>query len=74
MIFNQSILKILSALYVILVLLGCSTYPRVNKDASKNNTVTFQRDALECAEAYPSVGSGGYIKERISCMNLKGWY
>jgi hypothetical protein len=54
--------------------LSCSTYPDINKDPAKNNKATFQRDALDCAAAYPTVGVGGYIKERIGCMNLKGWY
>jgi hypothetical protein len=48
-------------------------YPNVNIDPSKNNKATFQRDALDCAKAYPSVDSGAHIKQRIGCMNLKGW-
>ena len=55
-------------------LVGCSLYPDVNKDPAKNNKATFQRDALDCAQAYPEAGSGVNIKQRISCMNLKGWY
>ena len=41
---------------------------------SKNNKTTFQRDAIDCADAYPANTSGSSVKERISCMNLKGWY
>ncbi len=60
---------------ITVVLLGaCSLYPDQNKDPSKNNKATFQRDALDCAEAYPENTSGSSVKERIGCMNLKGWY
>jgi hypothetical protein len=54
---------------------GCGSmiYPDVNVDPSKNNKTTFQQDAVDCAKAYPSVDSGAYIKQRIGCMNLKGW-
>lgn len=55
------------------VLLGCSLYPDVNQDSAKNNKATFRRDAIECAQAYPESGSGTHVKQRISCMNLKGW-
>jgi hypothetical protein len=48
-------------------------YPDVNVDPSKSNKATFQQDALDCAKAYPYVDSGAHIKQRISCMNLKGW-
>ncbi len=54
-------------------LCGCSSYPDQNTDPSKNNKATFQRDAIDCGQAYPEGGSGVYVKERISCMNLKGW-
>ena len=54
-------------------LVGCSLYPDVNSDPTKNNKATFQQDALDCAQAYPEAGSGVNIKQRISCMNLKGW-
>jgi hypothetical protein len=56
------------------VLFGCSLYPDVNKDPAKNNKATFQQDALDCAQAYPEADSGVHIKQRISCMNLKGWH
>ena len=56
------------------MLMGCSLYPDVNNDPAKNNKATFQRDALDCAQAYPEAGSGVHIKQRISCMNLKGWH
>ncbi|OZA05015.1 MAG: hypothetical protein B7Y05_22370 [Polynucleobacter sp. 24-46-87] len=55
------------------ILVGCSLYPDVNTDPAKNNKATFRQDALDCAQAYPEAGSGVHIKQRISCMNLKGW-
>ena len=54
-------------------LFGCSLYPDVNSDPAKNNKATFQRDALDCAKSYPETSSGAHVKQRISCMNLKGW-
>jgi len=54
-------------------LVGCSLYPDVNTDPAKNNKATFQRDALDCAQSYPDSGSGVHVKQRIGCMNLKGW-
>lgn len=56
------------------ILMGCSLYPDVNTDPTKNNKATFQRDALDCAQSYPESGSGVHIKQRIGCMNLKGWH
>ena len=55
-------------------LLGCSLYPDVNTDPTKNNKGTFRQDALDCAQAYPESGSGIHVKQRIGCMNLKGWH
>ena len=55
------------------ILFGCATYPDVNIDPAKNNKVTFRKDALECAQAYPEAVSGAQVKQRIGCMNLKGW-
>jgi hypothetical protein len=69
----QTSLKFLSSCLVTSALLGCSSYPDINSDPAKNNKATFQRDALECAQAYPEAGSGVHIRQRIACMNLKGW-
>jgi hypothetical protein len=55
-------------------LLGCSLYPDINSNPAKNNKVTFQKDAIDCAQTYPESGSGVHIKQRIGCMNLKGWH
>ena len=62
------------ALLVTSILIGCSLYPDVNTDPAKNNKATFRQDALDCAQAYPEAGSGVHVRQRISCMNLKGWH
>ena len=67
-------LKVLVGLLGTLILFGCSSYPKVNSDPAKNNKVTFRHDAMECAQAYPETGSGVQVKQRIACMNLKGWH
>ena len=56
------------------IVVGCSLYPDENSDPAKNNKVTFRQDALDCAQSYPESGSGVHVKQRISCMNLKGWH
>jgi uncharacterized membrane protein len=67
-------LKTASGFLMALLLLGCSLYPDVNTDPAKNNKATFRQDALDYAQAYPETGSGAHIKQRIGCMNLKGWH
>jgi len=57
-----------------MTLFGCSLYPDKNDDPAKNTKAIFRQDALDCAAAYPEAGSGAHIKQRISCMNLKGWH
>jgi hypothetical protein len=68
--------RLLSACLLATSLFGCGSliYPDVNDDPAKNNKPTFQRDALDCAKAYPTVDSGAQIRQRIGCMNLKGWH
>ena len=68
--------KVMVGLLLISVLLGCGSmiYPDMNVDPAKNNKATFQRDAVDCAQSYPESGSGVHIKQRIACMNLKGWH
>ena len=67
-------IKALFSCIVLFNLVGCALYPDVNTDPAKNNKVTFRRDALDCAQAYPESGSGIHVKQRIGCMNLKGWH
>jgi len=58
------------------MLLACSSpqFPKTNSDPAKNNAKTFNQDLNDCLAAYPETPSGAHIKERISCMNLKGWH
>lgn len=55
------------------VLAACSSYPDNNIDPAKNTKATFERDAIECAQAYPEAPSGVHVRQRINCMKLKGW-
>jgi hypothetical protein len=71
---GQHLTGIIFALFPGSVLIGCSLYPDENTDPTKNNKVTFRQDALDCAQSYPESGSGAHIKQRIGCMNLKGWH
>jgi hypothetical protein len=73
---NQTLGKFLGGAFCTLNLLGCGSiiYPDVNEDPAKNNKAAFRRDALDCASAYPESGSGVHIRQRIGCMNLKGWH
>ena len=70
----QALLKALAGSLMASALLACSLYPDVNEDPFKNNKQTFQRDAIDCAKSYPEAGSGVHVKERIACMNVKGWH
>ena len=56
------------------IFMGCALYPDVNDDPAKNNKATFRQDALDCAQSYPESGSGVHVRQRINCMNLKGWH
>ena len=66
--------KVLISLLMVSILLACSSYPDINSDPAKSNKATFQRDAVDCAESYPDSGSGVHVKQRIGCMNIKGWH
>jgi hypothetical protein len=68
-----TMIKTLLGFLMFTALFACSSYPDVNSDPAKNNKATFQRDALDCAQSYPEAGSGVHVKQRIACMNLKGW-
>jgi hypothetical protein len=70
----QATLKVLGGFWIATTLLACSLYPDVNRDPAKNNKASFQRDAVDCAQSYPESGSGVHVKQRIGCMNLKGWH
>ena len=70
----QTLRKVLIIFLMATALFACSSYPEVNSDPAKNNKTTFQRDALDCAQSYPESGSGVHVKQRIGCMNIKGWH
>jgi len=72
----HTLLKASVGLLLVSILFGCGSmiYPDANVDPAKNNKATFQRDAVDCAQSYPESGSGVYFKQRIACMNLKGWH
>jgi len=70
----QVTLKVLCSFWIVLTLPACSSYPDVNSDPAKNNKASFQRDAIDCARSYPESGSGVHVKQRIGCMNVKGWH
>ena len=67
-------MKVVTSVLIAGTLFGCTQFPDVNRDPAKNNQVTFQRDAIDCAQSYPESGSGAHIKQRIGCMNVKGWH
>jgi hypothetical protein len=69
-----TMVKTLQGFLMATVLAACSSYPDVNRDPAKNNKASFQRDAIDCAQSYPESGSGAHVKQRIACMNLKGWH
>jgi len=58
------------------MLLACGgpQFPKTNSDPSKNNAKTFNQDLSDCIEVYPDGLAGVHVKQRISCMNLKGWH
>ena len=71
---GQYLTVVSSALLVGSIFMGCSLYPDINTNTAKNNKATFRQDALDCAQSYPESGSGTHVKQRIGCMNLKGWH
>ena len=70
----QYLMGAIFGLLATFLLTGCSLYPDMNIDSAKNNKATFRQDALDCAQSYPESGSGIHVKQRIACMNLKGWH
>lgn len=52
---------------------GCAGFPSEHQDPNRNNKATYNKDLKECQEDYPESASGAYIKQWISCMQLKGW-
>jgi len=59
---------------ITLGLLACSSgFPTTHPDAAKNNVATYKADLKDCAQSYPETPDGVYLKQRISCLKLKGW-
>jgi hypothetical protein len=56
-----------------ILLFACGGFPKQHSDPAKNNPTTYKLDMKDCADSYPETPDGIYLKQRISCMNLKGW-
>ena len=61
------------ALTIALGLLASCSFPSTHPDAAKNNPATYKADLKDCTQAYPETPDGVYLKQRISCLKLKGW-
>ena len=67
--------KYCSLSLALLAIVACAgQFPKNNSDPAKNNPKTFNQDLNDCIEVYPEALGGAQIKQRISCMNLKGWH
>jgi hypothetical protein len=64
---------IASTLLCSVSMLACTGFPDQHDDPAKNNSATNQADLKECAKSYPETPDGVYLKQRVSCMKLKGW-
>ena len=62
-----------SCLLVVIALVACASFPSENRDPTKNNKATYNKDLKDCQEDYPEAGSGVHIRQWINCMKLKGW-
>jgi hypothetical protein len=56
-----------------ILLTACSQFPNTHPDATKNNPTQYRADMKDCAQNYPETSTGSYLKQRVSCMELKGW-
>jgi hypothetical protein len=70
------LIRYLPIAFLLTMLFACSgpEFPKTNSDPAKNNSKTFNADLNDCLGAYQETLSGSHIKQRISCMNLKGWH
>jgi hypothetical protein len=55
------------------MMLACASFPDEHSDPAKNNPAAYQADLKGCARSYPETPDGVYLKQRVSCMKLKGW-
>ena len=54
-------------------MLACTSFPDEHSDPAKNTPTANQADLKDCARSYPETPDGVYLKQRVSCMKLKGW-
>lgn len=54
-------------------MLACTSFPDEHADPAKNTSAANQADLKACARSYPETPDGVYLKQRVSCMKLKGW-
>ena len=54
-------------------MLACTGFPDQHDDPAKNTPAANQTDLKDCVRAYPETPDGVYLKQRVSCMKLKGW-
>ncbi|APC05302.1 hypothetical protein AOC10_01545 [Polynucleobacter asymbioticus] len=66
-------MKFFCSLICVASLAGCAQFPNTHPNPAKNNTAAYRADMKDCADAYTETPSGGYLKQRVSCMELKGW-
>ena len=64
--------KALTVMITLGLLSSCS-FPTIHPDPAKNNAATYKTDLKDCAQSYPETPDGVYLKQRISCLKLKGW-
>ena len=63
---------IAGALTLAASMLACTGFPDQHDDPAKTPAAN-QADLKDCARAYPETPDGVYLKQRVSCMKLKGW-
>jgi len=54
-------------------MLACTSFPDEHSDPAKNTPAANQADLKDCARSYPETPDGVYLRQRVSCMKLKGW-
>jgi len=64
--------KILVLALIGFTLIACG-FPTTHPDPAKNNPAKYKVDLKDCAQSYPDTPDGVYLKQRISCLELKGW-
>jgi len=65
--------RVASTLLCSAIMLACTGFPDQHDDPTKNTPAANQADLKDCARSYPETPDGVYLKQRVSCMKLKGW-